>query len=84
MRVDLAGKTVIPALVDAHSHIGYMRNLTSGAARTTRARTSWTTCIGLRISAWPLARRWDRDFGELPFQMREESAPERIRMRRDS
>src|SRR5438093_12094006 len=30
-RVDLAGKTVIPALVDAHSHIGYMRNLTSGA-----------------------------------------------------
>ena len=29
-RVDLAGKTVIPALVDAHSHIGYMRNLTSG------------------------------------------------------
>src|SRR5262245_21755205 len=30
-RVDLTGKTVIPALVDGHSHIGYMRNLTSGA-----------------------------------------------------
>src|SRR5262245_51096999 len=29
-RVDLAGKTVIPALIDAHSHIGYMRDLTSG------------------------------------------------------
>src|SRR5262245_2983317 len=35
-RVDLTGKTVIPALVDAHSHIGYMRNLTSGAQNYTR------------------------------------------------
>src|SRR5262245_4002344 len=26
-RVDLSGKTVIPALIDAHSHIGYMKNL---------------------------------------------------------
>src|SRR5262245_10232360 len=25
-RVDLTGKTVIPALVDGHSHIGYMKN----------------------------------------------------------
>lgn len=24
-RVDLSGKTVIPALIDAHSHIGYMQ-----------------------------------------------------------
>src|SRR5262245_28533990 len=30
VRVDLSGKTVIPALIDAHSHIGYMRNLGSG------------------------------------------------------
>src|SRR5688572_26334854 len=29
-RVDLTGKTVIPALVDAHSHIGYMKDLGSG------------------------------------------------------
>jgi len=35
-RVDLSGKTVIPALVDAHSHIGYMRNMTSGAQNYTR------------------------------------------------
>ena len=30
VRVDLAGKTVIPGLIDAHSHIGYMKHLTSG------------------------------------------------------
>ena len=35
-RVDLTGKTVIPALVDGHSHIGYMKNLTSGAVNYTR------------------------------------------------
>src|SRR5262249_39335371 len=35
-RVDLSGKTVIPALIDGHSHIGYMRNLTSGAQNYTR------------------------------------------------
>src|SRR5262245_6332617 len=29
-RVDLSGKTVIPALVEAHSHIGYMKDLSSG------------------------------------------------------
>ena len=35
-RVDLTGTTVIPALVDAHSHIGYMKNLTSGPQNYTR------------------------------------------------
>ncbi len=35
-RVDLTGKTVIPALIDGHSHIGYMRNMTSGAQNYTR------------------------------------------------
>src|ERR1700682_1245782 len=35
-RVDLTGQTVIPALIDGHSHIGYMKNLTSGAQYYTR------------------------------------------------
>jgi imidazolonepropionase-like amidohydrolase len=48
-RVDLAGKTVIPALVDAHSHIGYMRNLTSGPQN--------YTCKNSPISASPPAWR---------------------------
>jgi imidazolonepropionase-like amidohydrolase len=30
-RVDLAGKTVIPALIDAHSHIGYLDHRRPGA-----------------------------------------------------
>ena len=29
MRVDLTGKTVMPAFVDTHSHIGYMNEVTN-------------------------------------------------------
>ena len=37
-RVDLTGKTVIPALVDAHSHLGYtdVKRMTTAAANYTR------------------------------------------------
>src|SRR5262245_46151990 len=36
MRIDLTSKTVIPALVDAHSHIRYMKNLSSRPQNYTR------------------------------------------------
>ena len=36
VRIDLTGKTVIPALIDAHAHIGYMKDLTSGPQNYTR------------------------------------------------
>jgi imidazolonepropionase-like amidohydrolase len=35
-RVDLAGKTVIPALIDAHVHMGYRKGLTFGPENYTR------------------------------------------------
>jgi imidazolonepropionase-like amidohydrolase len=35
-RVDLAGKTVIPALIDAHVHMGYRRGLSFGPENYTR------------------------------------------------
>src|SRR5258708_14640097 len=35
-RVDLSGKTVIPALVDAHVHMGYRKGLTFGPENYTR------------------------------------------------
>jgi imidazolonepropionase-like amidohydrolase len=70
-RVDLTGKTVIPALVDAHSHIGYMKNLTSGPQNYTRENIldhmHRFAYFGVAAS-----QAMGTDFGELPFQLRDE------------
>jgi imidazolonepropionase-like amidohydrolase len=72
-RVDLTGKTVIPALIDAHSHIGYMKDLTSGPQNYTRENIldhmHRFAYFGVAAS-----QAMGSDFGELPFQLREELA----------
>jgi imidazolonepropionase-like amidohydrolase len=70
-RVDLTGKTVIPALVDAHSHIGYMKDLTSGPQNYTRENIldhmHRFAYFGVAAS-----QAMGSDFGDLPFQLRDE------------
>jgi imidazolonepropionase-like amidohydrolase len=70
-RIDLAGTTVIPALIDAHSHIGYMKDLTSGPQNYTRENIldhmHRFAYFGVAAS-----QAMGSDFGELPFQIREE------------
>ena len=70
-RVDLTGKTVMPALVDAHSHIGYMKHLTSGPRNYTRENIldhmHRFAYFGIAAS-----QAMGSDFGELPFQIRDE------------
>jgi imidazolonepropionase-like amidohydrolase len=72
-RVDLTGKTVIPALIDAHSHIGYMKDVTSGPQNYTRENIldhmHRFAYFGVAAS-----QAMGSDFGELPFQMRDELA----------
>lgn len=78
MRVDLTGKTVIPALVDAHSHIGYMKDLTSGPVNYTRVNI----LDHLRRFAYygvAASQAMGSDFGELPFQLRNEVHPDAAR-----
>ena len=76
-RVDLAGKTIIPALIDTHSHIGYMRDLTSGAQNYTRENIldhlSRFAYFGVAAS-----QAMGSDFGELPYQIRDETAAGKI------
>ncbi|MBI4886467.1 MAG: amidohydrolase family protein [Acidobacteria bacterium] len=72
-RVDLTGRTVMPALVDAHSHIGYMKHLTSGPQNYTRENIldhmHRFAYFGVAAS-----QAMGTDFGELPFQIRDELA----------
>jgi imidazolonepropionase-like amidohydrolase len=70
-RVDLTGKTVIPAIIDAHSHIGYMKNLTSGPQNYTRENIldhlHRFAYYGVAAS-----QAMGSDFGDLPYQLRDE------------
>ena len=70
-RIDLTGKTVIPALVDGNSHIGYMKNMTSGAQNYTRDNI----LDHMRRFAYfgvAASQAMGTDFGEMPFQLRDE------------
>ena len=70
-RVDLTGKTVIPALIDAHSHIGYMKDLTSGPQNYTRDNI----LDHMRRFAYfgvAASQAMGSDFGEMPFALRDE------------
>ena len=71
VRVDVTGKTVIPALIDAHSHIGYMKDLTSGPQNYTRENIL-DHLYKFAYFGVAASQAMGSDFGELPFQLREE------------
>jgi imidazolonepropionase-like amidohydrolase len=71
--VDLSGKTVMPAMIDAHAHIGYMRDLTSGPENYTRENI----LDHMRRYAWfgvAAGMAMGSDFGDLPYAVRDETA----------
>jgi imidazolonepropionase-like amidohydrolase len=76
-RVDVGGKTIVPALIDAHAHIGYMRDLTSGPRNYTRENI----VDHLQRYAYfgtAAVQAMGSDFTDLPYQLRDESGAGRI------
>ena len=74
--VDLTGKTVIPALVDAHSHLGYtdVKRMTTAAANFTRENLiDHLQRYAYYGIAATLSMGVDR--GELPFEIRANPVP---------
>lgn len=76
-RVSLAGKTVIPALIDPHVHLGYQKNLTYSAANFTRENVldQLNRYAYAGISA---VLSMGTDLGDLPFQIRAEQDAGRL------
>jgi imidazolonepropionase-like amidohydrolase len=75
-RVDLSGKTVMPALVDAHSHLGYtdVGAMTTAAANFTRENlTDHLQRYAYYGIAATLSMGVDR--GELPYEVRAQPLP---------
>ena len=81
-RVDLSGKTVIPALIDGHQHLGYgnLRNGTNTLENYTRAnlieslqRAAYYG-VGLSMSGGN-----DGGHGDLPWKLQEETIPNTAR-----
>jgi imidazolonepropionase-like amidohydrolase len=72
-QVDLSGKTVMPALVDGHSHIGYVKGLTSSPANYTRENI----IDHMRRFAYygvAASQAMGSDFGVLPYLLRDQLA----------
>jgi imidazolonepropionase-like amidohydrolase len=75
-RVDLTGKTVMPALVDAHSHLGYTdvkRNSTAAANYTRVNLVDHLKRYAYYGIAATLSMGVDR--GEIPYEVRAEPVP---------
>jgi len=76
VRVDLTGKTVMPAIIDAHSHLGYtnVRGMNTSAANYTRDNlVDHLNRYAYYGIAATLSMGLDR--GDLPFQLREAPVP---------
>jgi imidazolonepropionase-like amidohydrolase len=76
-RVDLSGKKVIPALIDAHVHLGYQKDLVYSADNFTR--DNLVHQLNLYAQAGVAAvLSLGTDLGDLPFQLRAEQESGRL------
>jgi imidazolonepropionase-like amidohydrolase len=75
-RVDLTGKTVMPAIIDMHSHLGYTVVRTNETTKQTYTRENLIDHLQ-RYAYYGIAATLSLgvDRGEVPFQVRAETVP---------
>jgi imidazolonepropionase-like amidohydrolase len=84
MRVDLSGKTVMPALIDIHNHLGWTDQKTNRATKTSYTRELVVDHLqryayfGVAATLSMGLDRWDAN-PELPYQLRNEVIPNAAR-----
>jgi len=69
--IDVSGKTIMPAIVDAHSHIGYMKDLTTGAENYTRENIL-DHMYKFAYHGVAASQAQGSDFGLMPYELRDE------------
>jgi imidazolonepropionase-like amidohydrolase len=85
-RVDLTGKTVIPALIDIHNHLGWTNLTTNQATKTSFTRELVVDHLrryayyGVAATLSMGLDRWDVN-PDLPYQLRNEIIPGAARFR---
>jgi imidazolonepropionase-like amidohydrolase len=81
-RVDLTGKTVMPAIVDAHGHLGFLDQNTGLLSKANFTRENYIDHLQ-RYAYHGVAATISTgtDMGELAYQLREEDIPNAARIR---
>src|SRR5215831_14763755 len=76
IHVDLTGKTVMPAIIDAHTHLGYTIVKTNRTEKETYTRENLIDHLR-RLAYYGVAATMSLgvDRGEIPFQVRAEPTP---------
>jgi imidazolonepropionase-like amidohydrolase len=75
-RVDLTGKTVMPAMVDVHSHMGFLKQLDGSMAKANFNRENLLDHLNrYAYHGFAAAISMGTDMGDLPYQLRDEVHP---------
>ncbi|MEA2990399.1 MAG: hypothetical protein QOG83_3110 [Alphaproteobacteria bacterium] len=80
-RVDLTGKTVVPGLVDAHGHPGFLDAVTGKMSKANFTRENYIDHLQrLAYHGVVAVISTGTDFGELAFKLRDEAIPNAARI----
>jgi imidazolonepropionase-like amidohydrolase len=75
-RVDLTGKTVMPAMIDVHSHLGFLEMANMSMSKENFTRENLTDHLErYAYHGFAAVCSFGTDMGDLPFQMRDEIIP---------
>src|SRR5579864_3656803 len=75
-RVDLTGKTVMPAMIDVHSHLGFLKQLDGSMSKENFNRENLLDHLNrYAYHGFAAAISMGTDIGDLPYQLREEVHP---------